>query len=311
MFATIPIETASFSGHESFPLRFAWLKKGYDQILDNPSFFGDEDAMVVLGTGKNMVRSIRHWGLACRMWDEVDKSRGREMEPTELGRRILADDGWDPYIEDVGTIWLLHWLLVTNLDRATAWSWTFGRPKSNEVRKDELLSELQQLVDELSLPRTSKASLKRDIDVLVRSYTRASKKNVSEDVLDSPLSYLNLMRPGADRGVYELVQGPHPTLPSGIFEAALVDYLARLRQHTRSAVSLDDLCYSPLSPGRTFRLTEEALVQHLNNLVDSMPEMYAFDETAGLRQLLVKGTPPTMLETLDRFYGRSAPSEVH
>lgn len=302
MFATIPIESANFSGHESFPLRYAWLKKGYDEILTNPSFFGDDDAMVALGTGKNMVRSIRHWGVACQVWDEVPKTRGREMEPTELGHKLLADDGWDPYIEDMGTIWLLHWLLVTNLEKATTWSWTFGRPKSNEVRKEELLAELLHLVDDLGLGRTSKASLKRDVDVLVRTYTRTNKKKITEDVLDSPLSTLNLMRPAADRGVYELVQGPHPTLPTGIFETALVDYLSRLRQHNRAAISLDDLCYSPLSPGRTFRLTEDALVKHLNTLVKRMSEIYAFDETAGLRQLLVRSEIPTLLDALERHY---------
>jgi hypothetical protein len=302
MLSTIPIESASFSGHESFPLRFSWLKKGYDQIIGNSSFFGEEDAMVILGTGKNMVRSIRHWGFACRMWDDIPQTRGREVEPTVLGNALLGDDGWDPFLEDLGTIWLLHWLIVTNLEKSTAWSWTFGRPKSNEIRKDELLSELSGLVDELEIGRVSKASLKRDIDVLVRTYCRPSKKRIGEDTLDGPLALLNLVRQGAERGTYEIVQGPHPTLPTGIFEAALSDYISRLRERTNNAISLDDLCYSPLSPGRSFRLTEDALVGHLNTIVRTRSDVYAFDETAGLRQLLVKSDPPTMLEALEQYY---------
>ena len=60
------IEHASFSGHESFALRYLWLKKGYDALADNPEFFQRDDAMVILGVGKNMVRSIRHWGLLAK-----------------------------------------------------------------------------------------------------------------------------------------------------------------------------------------------------------------------------------------------------
>ena len=43
-----------FSGHESFQCRSLWLKKGYDFINSGKSF-NDEDAVVILGVGKNMV----------------------------------------------------------------------------------------------------------------------------------------------------------------------------------------------------------------------------------------------------------------
>ena len=43
-----------FSGHESFQCRNLWLKKGYD-FIKNGNSFNDEDAVVKLGVGKNMV----------------------------------------------------------------------------------------------------------------------------------------------------------------------------------------------------------------------------------------------------------------
>jgi hypothetical protein len=302
MLATVPIENASFSGHESFPLRFSWLKKGYDEIVDNSEFFGTDDAMVILGTGKNMVRAIRHWGYACKTWEKVDGTRGREVQPTEFGTRLLADDGWDPYLEDIGSIWLLHWRLVSNVDDATTWTWTFGRPKANRFRKEELLAELEELVDELELGRTSSSSLKRDVDVLIRSYSRQNRKRSFEDSLDSPLTLLNLIRPASEKGTYELVQGPHPTLPTEILEAALTDFSRQFRKSRTDAISLDDLMYSPMSPGRSFRLTEEALVKHLNEIVRRRPDTYAFDETAGLRQLMIKTELPKRHEVLDEYY---------
>ena len=59
-----------FSGHETFPFRYAWLKKGFDGLLRRPDVFGSDDAMVELGVGKNRVRSIRHWCLATRVLEE-------------------------------------------------------------------------------------------------------------------------------------------------------------------------------------------------------------------------------------------------
>ena len=68
---------SSFTGHESFPLRYSWLSKGYKSTYDEPNFFSRPDAMVELGVGKNMVSSIRHWGLASQVWQERPGTRGR------------------------------------------------------------------------------------------------------------------------------------------------------------------------------------------------------------------------------------------
>jgi len=43
-----------FSGHETFVVRSFWPKKGYDFIASGGKF-SDDDAVVKLGVGKNMV----------------------------------------------------------------------------------------------------------------------------------------------------------------------------------------------------------------------------------------------------------------
>ena len=83
------IERGSFAGHETFPLRYAWLRKAVKHVESDPHVFGDDDAMVRLGVGKNMVRSIRHWALVCGVLEEtpaVVNNRGRSLQPTPLGR---------------------------------------------------------------------------------------------------------------------------------------------------------------------------------------------------------------------------------
>ena len=86
----------SFSGHETFPFRYTWLKKGVDAVLQDPSAFASERATVTLGVGKNMVNSIRHWCLATGLIkkpkgpsDQGGKG-GQGFEPTPLGKSLLG-----------------------------------------------------------------------------------------------------------------------------------------------------------------------------------------------------------------------------
>ena len=70
----------SFSGHETFPLRYGWLKKAYDVIinedhLNNKTIFTDEMAVSRFGVGKNMVSSIYHWCLMTGIIEEDVKTK--------------------------------------------------------------------------------------------------------------------------------------------------------------------------------------------------------------------------------------------
>src|SRR5205807_4682452 len=85
-----------FSGHETFPFRYPWLKKGYDAALEDGNVFLRDDAITTLGVGKNMVRSIRHWCLTAGVLAE-NRADGSAVRPTDLGKLLLGDDGLDPY----------------------------------------------------------------------------------------------------------------------------------------------------------------------------------------------------------------------
>ena len=113
-----------FSGHESFQCRQLWLKKGYDFVLNNKNF-NDEDAVVHLGVGKNMVSSIRFWMKAFNVLTLDDKL-------TDFGKNLLDDNGYDPFLEDEASLWLLHYQLVkTGL--ASSYSILF-----NEFRREKI-----------------------------------------------------------------------------------------------------------------------------------------------------------------------------
>lgn len=302
------VQSPSFSGHESFPFRHAWLKKGYDG-LEDPEFFSGPEALVKLGVGKNMVYSIRHWMDAFGLSEPIgEPGRGRTITlgRTALADRLLADDGWDPYLEDDGTLWLLHRRLVTAREKATTWWWAFNRPSTATVRRPGLIAELLAAAQANGW-RTSRNTVKRDVDCFIRTYLPASTSRLSqEDAIACPLCALGLLQPTADRDEVLMSYGWQPSLPDAVFRWGLAEYL-QSAVHGSGAdsgtVSLDRLLYDEGAPGRIFRLREEALIERLTTLDTASDGAWVYDETVGLRQLMVQRAVGAM-GWLEEYYAR-------
>ena len=58
----------SFAGHETFTCKHYWLKKGYDHSVADKKF--NDEAVIDLGVGKNMVNSISFWMKAFGLYEE-------------------------------------------------------------------------------------------------------------------------------------------------------------------------------------------------------------------------------------------------
>ena len=71
---------------------------------EDPLFFQREDALTRLGAGNNS--SIRHWLLCCDLVQFDEGSERGALKPTDLGVLIFADDGWDPFLECTGTLFI-------------------------------------------------------------------------------------------------------------------------------------------------------------------------------------------------------------
>jgi hypothetical protein len=65
------IQTLRFAGHETFSLRYGWLKKAVVATVADPPVLTRDDALIPLGVGKSMVRAIRHWGLVTGILKEA------------------------------------------------------------------------------------------------------------------------------------------------------------------------------------------------------------------------------------------------
>ncbi|MBI2377783.1 MAG: DUF4007 family protein [Deltaproteobacteria bacterium] len=307
------IDRPAFGGHETFPLRYTWLRKALDGVTEDPQLFVREDALVRLGVGKNMVRSMRHWGLAAGVLAEPEAHAERRagfVETTNFGRALLADDGWDPYLEDPGTLWILHWRIASTPSMAATWFYVFGEFAERRFTRAGLVDRLLALAKERKWPKVSQASLKRDVDTFVRSYVPPSgaRQRHFEDQLDSPLAELGLITE-REPGTYEIQRGPQPTLPDEVFAYALNEFLRRRGQTTAKPVRrgappaeaqlgllgrdeaktlpAERLHFEEGSPGRTFALDAAGLFSRLERLQDLTEGALSFDSTAGLSQVYV------------------------
>ena len=260
--STKSVQAASFSGHETFVFRYAWPQKAVDAVRKNPAIFTSDEAMVQLGVGKNMVRSIRHWGLATRILEETPRTRGQELKVSELGDLIFGPQGTDPYLEDLNTLWLLHWNLTTNEQRSTAWNWIFSSFPSNEFTRDALTVFLQLEADKKGVKVASESSLRRDVDCFIRCYTpsRAGKGLVLEDSLDCPLVELDLINVDGG-GLFRFDRGPKNSLSDEVFAHCLNEFWGRVT--SSQSLAFSDIAYGQGSPGVVFKLDENSLIDRL------------------------------------------------
>lgn len=295
-----------FARHETFHLRFGWLRKGFAESRANNEVFSQPDATVTLGVGKNMVNAIRYWCHAYKVIEQADnpdRPRVPHWKPTQFGLQLLSDDGWDPWLEDPASLWLLHWKLLTGPCLAPAWWTAFNLFKLEQFEEAQLTAHVQELADAAGWRSVVEASVKKDVDCLLRTFAvRRTGRQTMDDVLDCPTRQLGLIAPAVGEArSWRFVTGPKPSLPPAIVAYACLDFMHEVGGN-ESTVSLARLTSDPCSPGRAFRLTESNLHDVLLAATASIPQMRVA-EPAGLRQLTIQGDIAALRDqVVDQYY---------
>jgi hypothetical protein len=291
-----PKAPAAFARHETFHPRFGWLKKGYDLALADPGIFLRDDAPVLLGVGKNMVRSIRYWCSTFKVLAEEDG----QIRPARLGRQLLDDDGWDPFLENPASLWWLHWNLLKAPCTATAWAFAFGEFQAAEFTPEHLVDELRDYANGFS-GTIADSSLRKDVSCILRMYAdQDSKKGPTEDSIDCPFTALRLLYSVGDGRRYEFQVGPKETLPAEIVVAACLEF-AGISENESSAMGVSRLAHLKGSPGRVFKLSEAAIAEAIEQVARRREDLFISD-SAGLLQLQYAGDPLAMSEAILNKY---------
>jgi Protein of unknown function (DUF4007) len=282
----------TFARHETFHPRFGWLKKGFDLAQQDRSVFLQDDATVRLGVGKNMVSAIRYWCNAFKILDDD--------QPSEFGNKLLGNNGWDRFLEDPASLWLLHWYLLKPTCEAAAWYYMFNIFRNVEFTKEELLNGLKDYAATLN-KNLAESSLSKDMTCILRMYVAqdGSKNTPLEDSIDCPFTELGLIRTVGKN--YQFKIGAKTNLPSAIIVATCLEYATLVTRETKT-ISISRLLYDEGSPGMVFKLTENVLCDAIE-IVSKKFNSIILSDTAGLIQLSFKDDPEQLADNiLNQYY---------
>jgi len=301
---------ATFARHETFHPRYGWFRKAYAAAAEDPFVFARPDAPVVLGVGKNMVRAIRFWGSAAKLITEdpaPPKRRRPGLIPTRLGHGLFGESGWDRYMEDPGTLWLLHWLLLAPPSRLPVWWLAFNEVAAVEFTEQDLEAAVAAQLEASTWGAPHRSSIRKDVSALLRTYApqeRSSRRSI-DDVLDCPLRDLNLIGRSAATERFRFALGAKASLPPEVAAYAALDWAARSGT-AGNTVTLSRLVHEPGSVGRAFKLDESELLATLEPAVESCGPLGLASPTGAVQLSWSEPPESVAVRLLDGYYGADA-----
>ena len=261
-----------FSGHESFPCRSLWLKKGYDYLVAGNSF-NDQEAVVKLGVGKNMVSAIRFWLKVFGI--------SKNDEVSAIGRYLFDDEcGKDKYLEDLATLWLLHYKLVSSGEAVIYWMLFCGLQRErSQFTREQALSYVRLKMAELGKPNLfNENTVKKDIAVLLQNYLLPRKPQTNED-FSSLLIDLDLIRQNEDGKEYHFNVEGKRKVTREVFMYALVDLKERTHDNTIPYELIQECI------GLVFCMQDFETIAMVQDLSRKYAKYMAYSEVAGIRQV--------------------------
>lgn len=285
-----------FRAHETFFIRKGWLSKGMKHVRNKQDVFvdRDENPMDVLGIGSNMVKALRYWLQAVGLTQEPNAGR-RVQTFTDLGNSVYNHDR---YIEELGTLQLLHYKLASNKSDATAWYFFFNEFNMTEFTKEDFVGSLQNyvLMDKESVSAAIR-SLNDDFTCIISTYLPRYKSNPGkvspENNIDCPfgeLGFVDLLNKKTYRKSIPAADSFNPwVILAIIFDQA----------GGRQEIGLNELLTAKCNIGRIFNLDAITMLEVLHR-IEKIGELKII-RTAGL-DIIRLTNQRTFQECVDLYY---------
>jgi hypothetical protein len=288
-----------FRAHETFFIRKGWLHKGLKNVRLNNRIFSDKDIKPtdILGIGSNMVKSLRYWLQAVGLTEERNDGNLRYQELTSLGNIIWEND---KYIEEDGTLWVLHYKLSSNKELATAWYWFYNEFGLKEFTKDDFVDAIDGYIrfgEEGN--EVARGSLEDDYNCIINTYISKRKtspdKDYPENNIDCPFGDLNLVDiVDKKRKVLRKQNIGKDSINPLIVLAIIIDQLnTQGNNYEIKEVKISELLNNPCNIGRTFNMDLSLLDFYLDKL----------QEMSYLKVIRTAGLDVIRLNTELDFYG--------
>ncbi|MFO0590505.1 MAG: DUF4007 family protein [Polyangiaceae bacterium] len=302
--------TARASGHGAFPCRHAWLPRAYQALdKDDTALADDAAAMVALGLGKNMVMALRFWIDVMRVAAPRD---GRRFELTPFARQVLdPQSGFDPYLEDIRTLWLLHWNLASHVEAPIlAWQFLLFRWQVPEICPSDVVTQI--LAENSRRPRPlSRVTVEQNVDIFLHSYVASARRTAAalEDGLDCPLADLDLVQEFGERRLgtagrtemtYAFRRERKSEISDALFAYCLADFW-NVRHRAEKTLTFRDVALAEGSLGQVFKLPEDDLRERLERLADVTDGAFKYAASAA-KPMVVRGAERTSKQFLKAVY---------
>lgn len=287
-----------FRAHDTFFIRKGWLSKGMKNVAVKPDVFvaKDENPMDVLGIGANMVKSLRYWLQTVCLTSETTKGK-RIQTLTDFGTSVYANDR---FIEELGTLFLLHYKLATNRDEATAWWFFFNEFSMSEFTREDFVGSLQnylQMVEDGE--SVAIRSLNDDFACIISTYVPRYKSNPgkvsAENNIDCPLGELGLIdilsrKTKTYKKATPSVENINPWIVMAIISDQALG---------KVEISLNELLTAPGNIGRILNLDAVSMLEMLYKVEKT--DCIKIIRTAGLDIIRIQ-RQYTFQECVDEYY---------
>lgn len=289
-----------FRAHDTFFIRKGWISKGMRYVdKDGDVFISKvENPMDVLGIGANMVKALRYWLQALCLTTEPPKGK-RTQSFTEFGRIVFEKD---KYIEELGTLYLLHYKLVSNSKLATSWYYFFNLFALSDFTKDEFAEQITNFI-RMEDPETTVAprSIEDDFACIINTYVPRYKtmpnKVSAENNIDCPfgeLGLIDILKKERNNFVYK------KSIPqASSFNPWVILAVIHANAEGRKEIGLNELLTAKNNIGKVFNLDSITMLDVLHT-AEGTGELKII-RTAGL-DVIHLANEYTFEECVRRYY---------
>jgi hypothetical protein len=249
--------------------------------------------MVRLGVGKNMVRALRFWADASEVITQAPK---QGISISDFGNAIFGHAGHDEFLEDIKTLWLIHWKLSASVTEPLfAWHYLLNFWHRTDFTRSEVLTTFAEEAERLGR-KLSAATLEHHFTTFLHTYvpTRSKKGEVLEDNLDCPLIELELLQNVGERttaesnrreSIYAFRVEEKPEISPELFIYCLDDFWTK-RHSQEKTLAFRDIAVAEGSPGQIFKLPEHSIRDRLESIEKDSGGKFLYQESAAFQQVV-------------------------